>query len=101
LSEEHCANETIGPFDLALQMGVTRGGDEHEAAIQRVLKAARSAGKKAAIFCSNGQDAANRTQQGFDMVSVTTDVGVLAQGFGTELATARGGSAVPEPRQGY
>lgn len=41
----------IGPFDLAKQMGVTRGGDEHEAAIQRVLAAAHAEGKKAAIFC--------------------------------------------------
>lgn len=41
----------VGPFDLAKQMRVTRGGEEHEAAIQRVLDAARSAGKKAAIFC--------------------------------------------------
>ena len=43
--------ESIGPFDLAKQMGVTRGGDEHEAAIQRILKAAKDAGKTAAIFC--------------------------------------------------
>jgi 4-hydroxy-2-oxoheptanedioate aldolase len=41
----------IGPFDLAKQMHVTRGGEEHEAAIQRILKAAHDAGKKAAIFC--------------------------------------------------
>ena len=41
----------IGPFDLAKQMGVTRGSEEHEAAIGRILAAARQAGKKAAIFC--------------------------------------------------
>lgn len=41
----------IGPFDLAKQMGVTRCGEEHEAAIQRVLSAAHASGKKAAIFC--------------------------------------------------
>jgi 4-hydroxy-2-oxoheptanedioate aldolase len=41
----------IGPFDLAKQMGVVRGGDEHEAAIQRILKATKAAGKTAAIFC--------------------------------------------------
>jgi hypothetical protein len=32
-------------------MNVVRGGPEHEAAIQRTLKAAKAAGKKAAIFC--------------------------------------------------
>lgn len=41
----------VGPFDLAMQMGVERGGEEHEAAIQRILKAAKAEGKTAAIFC--------------------------------------------------
>lgn len=36
-------------------MGVQRGGEEHEAAIQRTLKAAHSSGKKAAIFCKFGE----------------------------------------------
>lgn len=34
-------------------MNVTRRGEEHEAAIQRILKAAKTAGKKAAIFCKS------------------------------------------------
>lgn len=42
---------TTGPFDLAKQMGVERGGEEHEAAIQRIKKAAQANGKTAAIFC--------------------------------------------------
>jgi 2-keto-3-deoxy-L-rhamnonate aldolase RhmA len=44
-------HDILGPFDLAKQMNVVRGGEEHEAAIQRTLKAAKAAGKKAAIFC--------------------------------------------------
>lgn len=43
----------IGPFDLAKQMGVERGGKEHEAAIDRILKAAKGAGKTAAFFCES------------------------------------------------
>lgn len=43
----------IGPFDLAKQMGVERGGEEHEAAIARILKAAKGAGKTAAFFCES------------------------------------------------
>lgn len=42
---------SLGPFDLAKQMGVERGGEEHEAAIARILKAAKGAGKTAAFFC--------------------------------------------------
>ncbi|KAJ5602402.1 hypothetical protein N7537_005358, partial [Penicillium hordei] len=90
-----------GPFDLAKQMRVTRGGEEHEAAIQRVLNAARSAGKKAAIFCSNGDDALRRTQQGFDMVSITTDVAVFGDGMLNELEKAKGSSKVQGKRDGY
>jgi 2-keto-3-deoxy-L-rhamnonate aldolase RhmA len=42
---------TAGPFDLAKQMKVQHGGQEHEAAIKRTLDAAHAAGKTAAIFC--------------------------------------------------
>jgi len=40
-----------GPYDLSKFMNVQFGGEEHEAAIARVLKAAHDAGKTAAIFC--------------------------------------------------
>ncbi|RTE77654.1 hypothetical protein BHE90_007882 [Fusarium euwallaceae] len=78
----------IGPFDLAKQMGVTRGSEEHEAAIQKTLRAAKSAGKKTAIFCTNGAQARSRAQEGFDMVSIITDLGVLEEGMMRELAVA-------------
>ncbi|RSL72530.1 hypothetical protein CEP51_011870 [Fusarium floridanum] len=76
------------PFDLAKQMGVTRGSEEHEAAIQKTLKAAKLAGKKTAIFCTNGAQARSRAQEGFDMVSIITDLGVLEEGMMRELAVA-------------
>ncbi|KAL4814392.1 Pyruvate/Phosphoenolpyruvate kinase-like domain-containing protein [Aspergillus spinulosporus] len=91
----------IGPFDLAKQIGVQRGGEEHEAAIQRILKAAKSAGKKAAIFCTDGTDAQNRAQQGFDMVSIVTDVGVLGSGMLRELNVASGKAEGGKLRDGY
>ncbi|KAL4913049.1 Pyruvate/Phosphoenolpyruvate kinase-like domain-containing protein [Aspergillus aurantiobrunneus] len=90
----------IGPFDLAKQIGVQRGGAEHEAAIQRILKAAKDAGKKAAIFCTDGTDAQNRAQQGFDMVSIVTDVGILGSGMLRELGVASG-QVQGTPRGGY
>lgn len=91
----------IGPFDLAKQIGVQRSGPEHEAAIERILKAAKSAGKKAAIFCTDGTDAQNRVQQGFDMVSIITDVGVLGGGMLRELGVASGQVEGGKPRDGY
>ncbi|KUL91946.1 hypothetical protein ZTR_01082 [Talaromyces verruculosus] len=92
----------IGPFDLAKQTGVVRGGEEHEAMIQRTLKAAKAAGKKAAIFCVDGADAQKRAQQGFDMVSIITDVGVLAQAMAQQLDIAKGkGIEGNKQRDGY
>lgn len=46
----------VGPFDLAKSMDIKFGGDEHEAAIDKVLQTAKKNGKKSAIFCmsSNG-----------------------------------------------
>lgn len=44
--------DDAGPFDLSKQMGVERGGKEHEDAIQRTLKACKDNGKVAAIFCT-------------------------------------------------
>ncbi|KAJ5888495.1 hypothetical protein N7495_008536 [Penicillium taxi] len=91
----------IGPFDLAKQIGITRGSVEHEAAIQRILAAAHAAGKKAAIFCTDGSDAHTRAEQGFDMISVNTDVGVLRTAMLNELKTANGEHIRADPREGY
>ncbi|KKK21354.1 hypothetical protein ARAM_002640 [Aspergillus rambellii] len=91
----------IGPFDLSKQMGVIRGGEEHEAAIQRILRAAKSAGKKVAIFCTDGVDARKRAEQGFDLVSITTDVGVLGGGMTRELGISSGEIEGGTGRDGY
>lgn len=114
----------IGPFDLALQMGVIRGGPEHEAAIQKVFKATKANGKTAAIFCeqassslvttlvqppqslttpgSNGAQARQRAAEGFDMVSVITDVGALGEVMVGHLGVANGtAKATGSMRNGY
>ena len=116
-------------------MGVVRGGDEHEAAIQRILRAAKAANKRAAIFCrflhshcwqypvffpiikihilkpgstahngytsTSGPEARLRAEQGFDMVSIITDVAVLGEGMARELDAANGKTEERKPREGY
>ncbi|KAI0259688.1 Pyruvate/Phosphoenolpyruvate kinase-like domain-containing protein [Gloeopeniophorella convolvens] len=68
----------IGPFDLSIGLGYPPPSpDPHpdvEAIIQRVKTAAHRAGKKIAIFCTSGAQAAARASEGFDMVNVATDV---------------------------
>ncbi len=71
-------------------MNVPFGSTEHESAIQRILKAAKSAGKTAAIFCTSGEQAKARLEQGFEMVSICTDVGAIANEFDRHLAATKG-----------
>ncbi|KAK8866077.1 hypothetical protein IAR55_001228 [Kwoniella newhampshirensis] len=80
----------IGPFDLAKQMNVQFGGDEHEAAIAKTLAAAKAAGKTAAIFCPNGQVARKRLDQGFDMVSIAVDNACLAAEMERQMSFVTG-----------
>ncbi|KAL0061351.1 hypothetical protein AAF712_011809 [Marasmius tenuissimus] len=80
----------IGPYDLSISIGVEFGGKEHEDAISKILAACKKHKKYAAIFCLNGDQAAERFAQGFDMVSVTTDIDTLTDGFATALLTATG-----------
>ncbi|KAJ7153572.1 Phosphoenolpyruvate/pyruvate domain-containing protein [Mycena crocata] len=75
----------IGPYDLAVSMGVDVGSPEHEAALQKILDATKKAGKVAGIFCLTGEQAQKRFDQGFDMVSVTTDIDTIVDGFAAAL----------------
>lgn len=45
---------------------------------------------------TDGKDAQKRAAQGFDMISVATDVGVLGGGMMRELETASGSEAKAE-----
>ncbi|KAI5120420.1 hypothetical protein M0805_006920 [Coniferiporia weirii] len=80
----------IGPYDLSLNLGVAFGSDAHEDAIQKVLQFSHKYGKKAAIYCTNGDQARVRAEQGFDMISIATDVDILSQGYAAHISSATG-----------
>lgn len=50
---------------------------------------------------TDGLDARKRVEQGFDMVSIATDVGVFGSGMLGELKVANGETAVGNARGGY
>ncbi|GAA6038061.1 hypothetical protein JCM8097_007525 [Rhodosporidiobolus ruineniae] len=79
----------IGPFDLAKSMDVPFGGEKHEAAIARILKATKDAGKVASIFCMSGEQGKKRIAQGFDMVSISVDTDALTFEFQRQVAAAK------------
>lgn len=72
-------------------MNVEFGGEAHKSAIAKILAAAHAHGKTCAIFCGNGETARKYLDQGFDMVSVATDIGSVVSQLGRELADAGGG----------
>lgn len=81
----------LGPADLAVSMGFAPGGgaDDVEKAIERVRVACADAGIVAGIQADGGSDARRRVEQGFDMVTVATDVALLRGALTDALRTAR------------
>ncbi|KAG6826467.1 hypothetical protein H0H92_015679 [Tricholoma furcatifolium] len=82
----------VGPYDLSVSLGYpVPNPDPHpevEKIIQRVLAATHRAGKKCVMYCSSGAQAAKRVAEGFDMISVTTDVEALSGAIASNLAAA-------------
>ncbi|KAJ9157964.1 2-keto-3-deoxy-L-rhamnonate aldolase [Pleurostoma richardsiae] len=94
----------VGPFDLGNNIGfpILEGAmaPELDAAIERVLRAAKEAGSKAGIFCTSGEQARRYAEMGFDMLSVATDLTALEQVMKESVATAKG-EVGPEKGKGY
>lgn len=82
----------VGPFDLSIALGLPPGDNDgtlaFDDAIGRVLAAAQKHGKATAVL-SNATVAPLRVEQGFQMVSVTTDVNALAGASSQSLSIVR------------
>jgi 4-hydroxy-2-oxoheptanedioate aldolase len=85
----------IGPSDLALDMGFVPKVDSEQpevvSAIASVRAKAHAASKRAGIFCGGGAFARRKLQEGFDFVSVGTDLTLLTAGARAAIAEARYG----------
>ena len=83
LSVEGITGCLIGPNDLAISMGYRpqdQGpGKQHEAAVMRVLAAAKKAGKAAGKNCYTAAEVTKRIAQGFQFLSISSDAGYMAQ----------------------
>ena len=66
----------VGPYDLSVAMGIPTQFDkpEFKAALERILKAVKDAGKFTIIYCADFNVANTRLKQGFDSVTVGQDV---------------------------
>ncbi len=81
----------IGPAALAASMGHL--GDPRHAEVQASVAAALMAihrgGKPAGIFALSAEDARAKIADGFDFVSLGTDIGLLTQGAAQLIASVR------------
>ncbi len=84
----------VGPNDLHAQLGLTPSSDGAEPefmdALERIKAGARQHHVALGIFSSNGEAAAERVRQGFQMISVTTDVSSMIAQATRNLRVARG-----------
>jgi 4-hydroxy-2-oxoheptanedioate aldolase len=87
----------VGPGDLALSLGVPlhpqdRTPEEagrHAEAVERVRASCERTGKVAGIHTGDGQTARQYAEEGFQMVTVVSDMGLIAAGGRRELAVVR------------
>ncbi|KAG6026454.1 hypothetical protein E4U41_001264 [Claviceps citrina] len=85
----------IGPFDLGNSIGhpVINGimAPQLKAAMARILAACRQAGKKCGMFATSGEQARLYAEQGFDMISVSTDYTALEHILEQQFSASVGG----------
>lgn len=82
----------LGPFDLSIALGLPPGDNDgtplFDEAVKKVTSACKAAGKCAAVL-SNENVAPLRAKQGFQMISVTTDMNALAMASAASLRKVR------------
>lgn len=91
----------IGPGDLGLGLGMSAWSEDwtkaqakvHANAIATVLAACRRHGVAPGIHTGDGATAHRYLEQGFLMVTVTNELGLITTGGRAELALARGSGA--------
>ncbi len=83
----------VGPSDLSIALSGGAVVDAHDravdAALTRVVDAAKAHGKFAGLFCIDGARAKAALARGFALVTVSTDLVLLRSGARLELAAAR------------
>lgn len=82
----------VGPYDLSIALGLPPGDNDgkqvFDEAIRKVAAAAKRTGIATAVL-SNPKVAPLRVRQGFQMISVTTDVAALGSASRADLESVR------------
>lgn len=92
VATEGIAGVYLGPSDLSLALGLPPGSIDAPAFVavrDRILAACRAHGVVAGMHCYDGNAARRAVAQGFSMVTVAGDLGLLRLALAAELGSAR------------
>ncbi len=83
----------IGPADLALALGKAPVADSTDeavvAAVSHIRGVAHAKGKRAGIFCAGAEFARARMADGFDLVTIASDLALLSNAARQSIAAVR------------
>lgn len=95
----------VGPNDLCLALDVAPRAESSEAIVQeaiaRIVQVCKKAGKSVGVFCSTGDAAAKRAEEGFNFVTPGNDANLLAKAARSEVANARRQRLTEKSTSGY
>jgi 4-hydroxy-2-oxoheptanedioate aldolase len=93
----------VGPADLAVSLGYPALGSspEVDAAIDRIHKAASTAGLVAGIHAGNGASGKRFSDRGFRLLTLASESQALRHGATEQLKLAIGTDGSTEPTKGY
>jgi 4-hydroxy-2-oxoheptanedioate aldolase len=93
----------IGPNDLSYSLEGMPGlrTDKVERAIEYILSKAKEKGLFTGIFCANAEEALERMEQGFDLITPGNDAGVLRNAYNISVEKIKGTTLKEEKSTGY
>jgi 4-hydroxy-2-oxoheptanedioate aldolase len=84
----------VGPTDLSITLSKGTELDPHsktvEAALDKIVAAARKAGKYAGIYCANAERALACAKRGFRFHAIGSDLGFLRAGIAPQIKALKG-----------
>jgi len=84
----------VGPSDLSIGLTDGKELDPHsrtvEAALDRIIAAAKKAGKVAGLYCANAERAVACAKRGVRFMAVASDLAMLRAGAAAQLKTLKG-----------
>ena len=84
----------VGPSDLSITLSDGKVLDPHsaevEAALDKIVAAAKKAGKVAGLYCANAERALATAKRGFGFLAIGSDLGFFRDGASAQLKKLKG-----------